>query len=300
MHTPVIDPQSLPTSMRVAIAIRNAAQNTRANEQDIDDLVASEPVVASSMLHFANSSAFRRRAPVSSIRDATKLLGFATVREIAAHVAMMQLVHGIRAPILRALAEDLFRHSLTVSCIAEFLAADLHHPEPGRVGANALFHELPLFCWLVGIDRAGDCPPTREGVREAAQGARLLSRESVMRDLGLDEFAIPPVTDSSVVELAHGTDWDPNPLVDFRPTGKPPRKLDESRLAAVRRRIEAMHGLIDLSQSPGAAYQEREPEAQRRPPALGAVHKSASLRVIWFAIAAASVAAAAFVLVRMR
>lgn len=267
MPNSVIDPQSLPTSMRAAIAIRNAAQNTSANEKVIDDLVASEPVVAASMLHFANSAAYRRRGTISSIRDATKLLGFATVREIAAHVAVMQLVNGMRSSVVRATAEALFRHCLTVSCVAQYLATDLGHVEPGRVGALGLFHELPLFCWLLQQDRAHGNTRSAAELREAAGSARLLGIESIMRDLGLEEFAIPSVADRSVIEMAHGTSWDPNPLIDFRSEALPAPRLDESQLGTVRRRIDALHGLIDLSQVRDATYPEpgAEPPAAPRP-----------------------------------
>ena len=251
--------------MRAAIAIRNAAQNTSASESVIDDLVSSEPVVAAAMLRFANSAAYRRRGAVTSIRDATKLLGYTVIREIAAHVAMMQLVNGLRSSVLRALAEDLFRHSLTVSCVAEFLARDLEHADPPRVGAIALFHELPLFHWMLQADRAPGKVLTAEAAREAAQRARLTGIEPIMRDLELDEFAIPSVADHSIVELAHGTSWDPNPLVPHAPIDSA-AVLDESRLGGLRKRINALHGLIDVSQSADANYGERdeaEPDSRR-------------------------------------
>ena len=73
------DPVFIPSSVRAAITIRNAAEDPCINDVAIQRMVAAEPTVAAALLRLANSATYRRGKLVESVADAVMLLGMGEV-----------------------------------------------------------------------------------------------------------------------------------------------------------------------------------------------------------------------------
>lgn len=220
------DPRFIPTSVRAAVSIRNATEDPQISEHDIERMVRAEPMVAAALLRMANSAAFRVGEATADIGQAVFALGLAQVRSIASHVAMLQLVHGIRPRAARAAAEALLLHSISVSAFAEQLARQEGYPEGPRLASLGLFHEVSMFLFLAQANRV---PEEFEAIADAKARLKrvpLRSYELIMQDLGLPELAVPTLAESALVDRAHAFVAHANPL-----TAHPAEGGDRSALS---------------------------------------------------------------------
>jgi len=202
----------IPSSVRAAISIRNAAEDPRIAETVIENMVASEPMVAAALLRLANSAAFRRQEPAESVGVAIKLLGMGHVRLVASQVAMLQLVRGIRGRAARMVAEGLLLHSISIATFAEELARLTRGVDPRRVATLALFHEMPTFHFLAGSNQAPERYETLADICHLIKTVRLRSFEMLMQDFSLPSLAIPRNDEWSLVDQAHAYVAHPNPI----------------------------------------------------------------------------------------
>ncbi|MCB1914782.1 MAG: HDOD domain-containing protein [Rhodocyclaceae bacterium] len=202
----------IPSSVRAAVSIRNATEDARIAETVIERMVASEPMVAAALLRLANSAAYRRAEPAESVSVAIMVLGMAEVRAVASHVAMLQMVRGIRGRAARLVAESLLLHSISVSQFAEELARASPGLNAARVGTLALFHELPTFHLLAASNHDPDRFASLEAISGIVRTTRLRSFEMLMQDLALPSLAVPRVDEMALVERAHAYVTHPNPM----------------------------------------------------------------------------------------
>lgn len=260
MESAHAQPHFVPTSLRTAIAIRNACMSESVNEHDIEDLVAAEPATGAAILRFSNSALFRRGRPITGIWQGMMLLGNSTVRHIASHVAMMQLVHGLKSGVIRQAAEELHHHSIVVSAIAEAIAAKLGRADAEETcAALGLFHELPAFIWLASVDREGTGIRGPEALARAAQEASPLPMERAMLELGLPTFAAPDRYTLDVLASAHRLSWVTNPLLPELVSSTPDEgglRLDAVQLEAVKVRVRMLLALIGEHSHLGTAVGE--------------------------------------------
>lgn len=237
-------PHFVPTSLRAAIAIRNATEDPQADEHRIEQLVQSEPAVAAAILRFANSAAFFRGQPIGSVHQAVLLLGLGTVRSIASHVAMMQLVRGLASPVVRSAAEALHEHVVVVSCLAQALSRVLGDEDPEQMADLALFHEMSFFVWLANLDGGPAKCKDRANLVAAARNAVLVPLDIVLLDLGIPHLGVPGREQKALLELAHGLAWVANPLVPERSRSPEVVGIEPELLEKVRQRAEALLVLI--------------------------------------------------------
>ena len=212
MNALVDDPRFIPTSVRAAVSIRNATENPEIGEHAIEAMVCAEPMVAAALLRMANSAAYRRGDAVTEVGQAIFTLGLSQVRMAASHVAMLQLVHGVRPRAAKGAAESLLLHSISISTFAEILARKASYPEAPRVASLGLFHELPAFLFLARANRAPQDFESLADIRGVLERTPLRSYELVMQDLGLPELAVFNHVESALIDRAHAYVSHPNPL----------------------------------------------------------------------------------------
>lgn len=244
MSQPAEDPRFIPTSVRAAVSIRNAAEDPRIEGWVIEDMVAAEPVVAAALLRVANSAAHRRSAPVVSPADAVRRLGLVQVRAVASRVAMWQLVHGIRGRVERIAAEGLLLHSISAAAFAARLASAAGGLDGDRVESLALFHELPLFAFLARADRERARCETLSELSADVGAHPLVTYEQVMQDLGLAELAVIGRREQAVLDGAHRYLARPNPVLAHPFEGFPGDEIDPEEAASIQAEADACYVLL--------------------------------------------------------
>lgn len=233
------DPRFIPTSVRAAVAIRNATENPAIGEHDIERMVCAEPVVASALLRMANSAAYRLREPVTDVGQAVFTLGLAHVRSVASHVAMLQLVHGIQPRAARAIAEAVLLHSISVAAFAERLGRERGHQEAPRLASLGLFHELPVFLFLAQANRLPEEFASLASAQARMQRIALRSYELIMNDLGLPELAVLKAAELAFVDRAHAYVAHRNPLRAHPADGGKREELTPEQIAATQAKADA-------------------------------------------------------------
>lgn len=239
MTSLVEDFQFIPTSVRAAVSIRNAAEDPNVCETVIESMVGAEPIVAASLLRLANSAAYHRSQSIDSVSAAVRCLGLAHVRSVASHVAMLQLVRGIRGRVARSMAEALLLHSISIAAFGECLAAKGRRHDPARVDTLGLFHELPTFLFLSGSNRQPKQFESREQICALYARTVLRSYEMVMQDLGLPDFAVLHVGEQKLLDRAHRLVVHANPLIaDAAAAAAADDALDPDEIQAVQARAD--------------------------------------------------------------
>ena len=287
----------VPSSVRAAVSIRNATEDSRIAETVIERMVASEPMVAAALLRLANSAAYRRAEPADSVSQAIMMLGMGEVRAVASQIAMLQLVRGIRGRAARMVAESLLLHSLSISLFAEELARASPDLDRGRVGTLGLFHEMPTFHLLAGSNQNPDQFATLEAIDAVAKSRRLRSHEMLMQDLGLPSLAVPRIDEMALVDRAHAYVTHPNPLSMHPDEAGDRSGISPERIVMLQAGAEAAYvtlvegpiphevseaaaesGPVPIAYTPGDQI-EAESDDPRPPPRKGLLHRLQSLLV---------------------
>ncbi len=235
------DPVFIPSSVRAAITIRNAAEDPCINDVTIQRMVSSEPTVAAALLRLANSATYRRGKLIESVADAVMMLGMGEVRAVASQVAMLQIVRGIRGRAARLVAENLLLHSISVSTFAEQIARGVDGCEPARVATLGLFHEMPTFLLLAGSNQSPEKFETLADISRLAETVPLRSFELLMQDFGLHALAIPRIVETEAVELAHAYVTHPNPLRMHPLEGKERKGMEPEQIVLLQAMADAAY-----------------------------------------------------------
>ncbi|HEY2646643.1 MAG TPA: HDOD domain-containing protein [Candidatus Acidoferrales bacterium] len=103
----------------VAIKVLQIISNDRGQLRELSDLITSDAAISGEILRMANSALFGIRMEVSSILQATHMLGLERVKGLVVTIAMKAYLNGaLEIPALRAC----WRHSLACALISEDFA----------------------------------------------------------------------------------------------------------------------------------------------------------------------------------
>lgn len=140
----------------VMIKARRIIADPRANFEQLAAVLQADPALAGRIVKVANSAYYRRSGNISSVRQATTLMGMRIITQIITMVSQSkklgQAVYGYGME-----AGALWRHSLSVAILAELFARKTGWGEISEAFLAGLMHDagkIILDSYLV--DRAGD------------------------------------------------------------------------------------------------------------------------------------------------
>jgi HD-like signal output (HDOD) protein len=138
---------SVATLPDVAMRVMRIADDPSATEDDLQEVLESDPALAARVLRVVNSAFYRRQREVSSPRGAIKLLGVSAIRNIALAASLHRLYRGRRA-ITGFDPSELWAHCVAVGTAARELARRVPGvvPEEGMVAG--LLHDIGLILAL--------------------------------------------------------------------------------------------------------------------------------------------------------
>jgi HD-like signal output (HDOD) protein len=145
-----------PTSVEATLKLQRALADPDCHVDDAARLVQAEPLLAARAVAIANSVAYKRAGnEVTNVVAAVQRVGFRTLGALAAAVITRQLAGQIRAPELRAKADQLWQHSANVAALAQVLARRVSHVDADTAMFAGIVHEVGGFYLL---SRAPDFP----------------------------------------------------------------------------------------------------------------------------------------------
>lgn len=150
-----------PTSMRVALRVKEALDDQDCALDEVVRLVKAEPLLAARAVALANSIAFNPSGrEIADVRIAITRLGFKAMRAVAAAVATQKLVGTVTESVNRDRATKLWEHTVHVAALAHVIARRVTGQDPETAMFAGLVHEVAGFYLL---SRAQDYPGLMDG-----------------------------------------------------------------------------------------------------------------------------------------
>lgn len=138
---PIVEVDRFPTLPSVAMEAIRLMEGEHSSFDSIADLLKSDQVLASKILHYANTAFVGARRRVTSISQAISVLGFDTVRIIILSVSIFDCFKGRLSQHKKNLV-NFWLHSIGVAATAELLAKRLGFSSPDEAYIAGLVHDL--------------------------------------------------------------------------------------------------------------------------------------------------------------
>jgi putative nucleotidyltransferase with HDIG domain len=150
---PVVDINNLPTLPAVALEAIRLMEGDNSNFSSIADLLRTDQVLTSRILHYANSAYVGSRRKIASISQAITLLGVNAVRSIILSAAIFDYFSE-EFSLRRQSLLNFWLHSIGVGVTAEILARKLAFPVPEEAYLAGLLHDVgKLVCYTQYPDK---------------------------------------------------------------------------------------------------------------------------------------------------
>lgn len=145
-----------PTSVRLALRIRDMLADPDCHIDAVAKLVQAEPVLSARIVALANSVAYNPYGrEIDDLRSAIARIGLSTVRTLAMAVVARQMAGNSIPADASALAEKLWAHSAHVAALARVLARRVTRLDPEAAMFAGIVHEVAGFYLL---SRSQDYP----------------------------------------------------------------------------------------------------------------------------------------------
>lgn len=155
---------TFPTNLDATLKLQRALDDPDCDTDTAARLVQAEPLLAARAVAIANSAAYKRAGnEVTNVRAAIQRVGFRTLNALVAAVIVRQLDSKITQPDLRAMADQLWRHSTHVAALAQVIARRVTHTDPETALFAGIVHEVGGFYIL---SRAEEYPGLLDGEPE--------------------------------------------------------------------------------------------------------------------------------------
>lgn len=203
---------NFPTALDVSLRIKRLADDPNATLEQIAKVVQAEPVLSAKVVRMANSVALNPYGtPITSVTDAVRRIGLATLRCLAFAVSAEQLAQDHRSKAMRLVASGLWIHSVEVACWAYGLAKKLRVVAPDTALFAGMMVNLGEFFLLA---RAADFPEMESNMVQFAEFVSTWN-EPVSRAL-LEALDMPDdILDAFDYEDPYGGSWPPKTLSDI-------------------------------------------------------------------------------------
>ena len=140
---------SFPTNVDATLKLQRALNDPDCHAEIAARLVQAEPLLAARTVAIANSVTYNRAGnDVTNVRAAVQRVGFRTLGALAASVIVRQLSSEISDPVLRAKADQLWRHSAHVAALAQVIARRVSFVDPETAMFAGIVHEVGGFYLL--------------------------------------------------------------------------------------------------------------------------------------------------------
>jgi len=150
-----------PTSVRLALRIRDMLADPDCHIDAVAKLVQAEPVLSARIVALANSVAYNPYGrEIDDLRSAIARIGLATVRTLAMAVVARQMAGNSLPDNLQKIGNQLWQHTTHVAALSRVIARKLTGVDPEAALFSGLIHELPGFYLL---SRAQDYPGILDG-----------------------------------------------------------------------------------------------------------------------------------------
>lgn len=183
------DEITLPSLPDVALRIREAIKDPAVGVKDVAKMVLADPALSARLIHVANSAAYRRDAPVTTVYQAVTRLGLEASQNIAIGLAVKHLFRA-ESPLLKQRMQALYEHSTQIASIAYVLARHSQGFNPERALLAGLLHDIGIIPILSFADQHRSLTFDAAELDRTVERLRGLSSHLVLSRLGFDDDLI--------------------------------------------------------------------------------------------------------------
>jgi HD-like signal output (HDOD) protein len=135
---------SIATLPAIAVRIMQVADDPHATSDDLDELLSSDPALASRVLKVVNSAFYGRAGRVAATATAIQMLGVTAIRNIAVAASLTRMFSSVRG-LPNFDAPALWLHSVAVGAAARHLAERTGLVPPEEAMLAGLLHDLGIL-----------------------------------------------------------------------------------------------------------------------------------------------------------
>jgi putative nucleotidyltransferase with HDIG domain len=176
-HSPAV--QTIPARLGVCPAVVFKAlsllQREQATMTELEKVASCDPILATSLLSFANSALFQRSEQLKTVRSALSYIGIAAAKRVILAASARPLFASVEL-------RELWQHSVDVASIAEQVAGSSGLAEPSEAFVAGLIHDLGRIA--VELSKSDDFVVTHRRLAHAARSAVLADIVLTGRDHG--------------------------------------------------------------------------------------------------------------------
>lgn len=193
------DGLTFPTSVNAALRLQQALGDAQFHAADIHRLLLSEPSLSARAVALANSVIFThgRIEPVNSVRAAIERLGQRNLQSLATAAVIRQIHTGIGDGTLRAMAAQLWAHTVHVAALAHDIARAVTKTDADTAMFAAIVHEVGGLYLLAEADKT-------PGLYQQLDGYMAPALEVITRAL-MRQLSVPPRVAEAIVALPGAT-----------------------------------------------------------------------------------------------
>lgn len=181
-------PRQLGVCPAVVYRTLSVLRRENASFNEIEKIAECDPVLATSLLSFANSALYAHSAPVRTIGAAIAYIGVDAAKRVILSAAARPVLTSIGLP-------DLWAHSVDVAAIAEQLAASAGAADPSEAFVAGLIHDIGRI--VLEMCEAPELPAAHRKLARAANCVLAADIALLGRDHGeigatvLDRWGMP-------------------------------------------------------------------------------------------------------------
>jgi HD-like signal output (HDOD) protein len=204
---------SFPTTLDLAIKMRNAFKKSGVTLEEFERIVAMEPIIASKLLRLANSSSFNKTGEtVSDLRSAIERLGLERARAVSLAVAMDQIMKSKNLAAFDKFAKLNWEHSIRCAVLARTLARHIGRMDPEEAMLAGLVHDIGIYYLFYRASQYSEYRDDHRALIELVLGWHEAVGQAVLDALGLPETITEAVRDHDNLRI---TDREPRNLNDI-------------------------------------------------------------------------------------
>jgi HD-like signal output (HDOD) protein len=114
---------------------------------EVDHIIMQDPVLAGTLLRYANSPLYRRGGEVSNVPTATRLIGLKNVRSAAVMTTLRAT-----CPVNNTLANAILQHSLAVAALCKLIARKSHVGSADDLELLGLIHDIGMVVLATNVE----------------------------------------------------------------------------------------------------------------------------------------------------
>lgn len=185
----------LPTLPDIALRIREAIKDPHKSVKDVGRMVLADPVLSARLIHIANSAAYRRDTPATTVYQAVTRLGLEAAQNIAMSLALKNLFHA-ESSLLKQRMQALYSHSTQIASLSYVLARYSQGFSPERALLAGLLHDIGVIPILTFADSQPELAYDAAELERAIHRLRAISGHLVLNRMGFEADLITAAEDA--------------------------------------------------------------------------------------------------------